>query len=161
MLRRLLGAVFSNILYQGELRRQSQDCISQMWYQAQGGVGIKLDSWPPGPRRPGLDGQASLSPHLPPFPACSPGLQCHRGTWAARTAAAWLLSGGHGVVLLGPGASLGFQWQGFMSAYICSLGKAGEGDACQHRGLIFELCFRWQLGHCWSSAWPCGRQCWL
>lgn len=63
--------------------------------------------------------------------ACSPGLQRHRGTWATHTAAAW--------VLLGP-SELGPAWAPagiYVSVQMCSMGKAGEGDACQKLSFIF------------------------
>lgn len=142
-----------------------------MWYQAQGGVGVNLDSWPPGARRPGRGGQPSLSPHLPAFPAAGPALHVAR---ASSTLGAPGLR-----TQQRPGSFLGVM-------ELCSWARgpawASSGrDLCLHRCVLWEkqvkgmpvrslvlflgktpeLCFGWQRCHCWRSASSCGRQCWL
>lgn len=124
-----------------------------MWYQAQGGAGLNLACWPPGTRRPGRDGQASLSPHLPPFPASGPALH------AARVSRAIGVHGLH--TQQQPGSFLGVME---LCSWARGPGWASTGrDLCLHKSVLqvkgttvgilvlfwdktHELCFRRQHG---------------
>lgn len=134
-----------------------------MWYQAQGRVGLNLDCWPPGTRRPGRDGQASLSLHLPPFPASGPALL------AARVSSAIGVHGLHAQQR--PGSFLGVME---LCSWAWGPGWASSGrDLCLHESVLWEkqvkgttvgilvlfwdktreLCFRRQHGQ--AGAVPC------
>lgn len=131
-----------------------------MWYQAQGGAGLNLDCWPPGTRRPGRDGQASLSPHLPPFPASAPALHAARVSSAigAHGLHAQQLSGSFlGVMELcswapGPGwASSGRDL--CLHKYVLQVKGTTVGILVLFRGKTHELCSRRQQGQ--AGALPC------